>query len=73
MTVYLMKEKTDAFTSYKCFKVWLKKQLNVVVKCLHADRGGKYLSNAFIKYLDERGVERKLTIHDMPEENGVAE
>jgi hypothetical protein len=47
--------------------------VNTQIKCLHLDRGGEYLSNKFISYLDEQGVERKLTVHDTPEENGLAE
>jgi hypothetical protein len=31
------------------------------------------MSNKFIKHLDERGIEQKLTVHDMPEENGMAQ
>jgi hypothetical protein len=68
-----MKAKSEAFTSYKVFEAWLKTQLNLEIKCLHTDRGGEYLGNDFVKYLEERGVERKLTIHDTPEENEVAE
>ena len=31
------------------------------------------MSEEFIQYLEENGTERKLTVHDTPEENGVAE
>ena len=48
-------------------------QMGINIKCLHADRGGEYLNNAFIDYLDEHGMEHKLTVHDTLEENGVAE
>ena len=43
------------------------------IKSLHADQGGEYLSEAFITFLDKKGTEWKLTVHDMPEQNGVAE
>ena len=36
-------------------------------------RGGEYLSKEFIKHLAKHGTEQKLTVHDTPEENGVAE
>lgn len=35
--------------------------------------GREYMSEAFITFLDEQGTARKLTVHDTPEENGVAE
>ena len=72
-TMYLMKTKGEAFSSYQAYEAWLKMQLEMQIKCLHSDRGGEYMSDAFINYLDECGVERKLTIHDTLEENGVAE
>jgi transposase InsO family protein len=53
--------------------VWVSTQLNRPIKCLHADQGGEYLSEAFITFLDEKGTAWKLTVHDMPEQNGVAE
>ena len=40
---------------------------------MHADRGGEYLNEAFITFLDEKGTAQKLTVHDTPEQNGVAE
>ena len=33
----------------------------------------EYLSNAFSAHLSKQGTERRLTSHDTPEENGVAE
>jgi transposase InsO family protein len=68
-----MRTKAEAFSSYRLFAAWVKTQLEIDIKCLHSDRGGEYLSGAFIQYLDEKGTERKLTVHDTPEENGVAE
>jgi hypothetical protein len=35
--------------------------------------GGEYLNEAFITFLDEKGTTWKLTVHDTPEQNGVAE
>jgi len=40
---------------------------------LQPDRGGEYLSNAFSKHLADAGTARRLTIHDSPQLNGVAE
>lgn len=43
------------------------------IKVLHSDRGGEYMSEEFTTFLDRKGTERKLTVHDTPQENGVAE
>ena len=72
-TVYLMRSKSDAFASYRSFATWIRTQFGLEIKCLRSDRGGEYLSHDFINYLEDHGTERRLTTHDTPEENGVAE
>ena len=65
--------KSDAFQSYKHFEAWCDTQLKVKIKILHCDRGGEYLSDEFSKYLKKCGTTAKLTVHDTPAHNGVAE
>ncbi|KAF8636859.1 hypothetical protein AX14_010377 [Amanita brunnescens Koide BX004] len=72
-TIYLLREKSETFAAYKSYYAWVLNQLGKTIKCLHTDRGGEYLSDKFISFLDEHGVGRKLMVHDTPEENGVAE
>jgi len=48
-------------------------QNSVSIKTLQTDRGGEYLTNAFSKHLTQAGTIHCLTIHDSPEQNGVAE
>ena len=43
------------------------------MKRLHSDRGGEYLSDDFTCHLKSKGTEQKLTTHNTPEHNGVAE
>jgi len=53
---------------------WDKLQFGVpAFKALRSDRGGEYLGKEFSKYLTQQGTVRKLTVHDTPEYNGVAE
>ena len=61
------------FDSYQAFKAWLLTQFNTKVKRLRSDHGGEYLSVKFTKYLESKGTERRVTVHDTPEHNGVAE
>ena len=72
-TIYLLREKSEAFECYKSFAAWTKTHMDITIKCLHSDRGGEYLSNQFLGFLDGQGTESKLAVHDTPEENGVSE
>ena len=51
----------------------LLRQKIIHIKKLHLDRGGEYLSKEFSDHLAKSGTKRNLTVHDMPEHNGVAE
>jgi len=57
----------------KEFESWCKTQHGAKVKVLHSDRGGEYLGKEFTVYLKSAGTEHKLTMHDTPQHNGVAE
>ncbi|CAL8131459.1 unnamed protein product [Prunus armeniaca] len=43
------------------------------VKCLRSDRGGKFLSSEFIKFCEDHGIQRQLTMAYTPQQNGVVE
>jgi len=47
--------------------------LGVVIKTLYSNCGGEYLDKGFTLYLKSRGTEQKLTVHNTPAHNGVAE
>jgi hypothetical protein len=72
MTVYLLQQKSDSFDVYKAFVAWVETHLSKKIKVLYMDRGGEYLSIEFTAFLDGKGTEQKLVVHDTPEENGVA-
>jgi transposase InsO family protein len=71
--IYILKKKDQAFEAYQDFEAWMKAQKDTVIKTLHSDRGGEYLSDAFSEHLAKAGTVRNLTVHDTPEHNGVAE
>ena len=80
--VYPIQAKSDVFET---FKKWLamvensaSKRLKVLqwskrLKTLQSDNGGEYLSNAMIRFLEERGIQHRLTTPHNPHQNGVAE
>ena len=47
--------------------------LGIVIKTLHSDCRGEHLDKGFTLYLKSRGTEQKLTMHDTPAHNSVAE
>jgi hypothetical protein len=71
--LYLIRLKSDTFTSYKTFEALCKTQFKAPVRILRSDRGGEYLDEQFIAHLEKAGTHHKLTVHDTSEHNGVAE
>jgi transposase InsO family protein len=65
--------KDQTLDAYKSFAAWAQTQKGVKIKRLRSDRGGEYTRNDFTKFLQEQGTERRLTTHDTPQHNGVAE
>jgi len=72
-SIELLKSKDETLNAYKTFAAWAQTQHNVKIKRLRSDRGGEYTSGDFTKFLQEQGTERRLTTHDTPQHNSVAE
>ena len=72
-TIHDMYAKSDAFSAYLEFESWLKTQHDAPIKRLHSDRGGEYLSDEFSRHLKRNRMEQKLTTHDTPKHNSIAE
>ena len=68
-----MKRKSDTLTCYKNYEAWAETQHSAKLKRLQSDRGGEYMSTEFDQHLKSKGTIRSLTVHDTPEQNGVAE
>jgi transposase InsO family protein len=71
---YLLTVKSDIFSTYQRFEAWARTQNHCcAIKVLRSDRGGEYLSKEFDQHLAAAGTARRLTVHDTPELNGIAE
>ena len=68
-----LRTKDETFEAYKVFAAWAKTQHGMQIKRLRSDRGGEYTGRKFSAFLREQGTERRLTTHDTPQHNGVAE
>src|SRR6267142_598588 len=69
----VLRTKDETLEAYKAYAAWIYTQHSVRIKRLRSDRGGEYTGNEFTKFLAEQGTERRLTTHDTPQHNGVAE
>ena len=68
-----MSSKDQVFAKYKLYEAMMSQQRDVCIKTLFSDRGGEYTSKEFEEYLAKKGTKHRLTMHDTPEQNGVAE
>ncbi|CAL8990723.1 unnamed protein product [Prunus brigantina] len=71
--VYFLRNKSNAFECFKKFKAMTELQSGHKVKSLRSDRGGEFMSNEFLAYCSEAGIQRQLTVTYSPQQNGVAE
>jgi hypothetical protein len=69
----LLKSKDETLQGYKTFAAWAQTQCDRKIRRLRSDRGGGYTSGNFTKFLQEQGTECRLTMHNTPQHNGVAE
>ena len=61
------------FDAFKQFKAYAENQTGHKIKALRDDKGGEYMSNAFLRFTDECGIVRQHTVQNRPQQNGVAE
>jgi hypothetical protein len=71
--ISILRSKDKTLAAYKAFAAWAQTQHGVRIKRLHSDRGGEYTGNEFSAFLQEQGTEHRLTTHDTPQHNGIAE
>jgi len=73
-TIKFLKLKSEALTAFKQYEAAITRQHpGTQLRTLRSDRGGEYLSAEFDQYLLDRGITRQLTVHDSPQQNGIAE
>jgi len=71
--IYFLRRKSDTLATYKTFEAECRTQHEAKIKVLHSDRGGEYTGEEFVLHLQQNGTKQKLTVHDTPQHNGVAE
>ncbi|GKE63981.1 retrotransposon protein, putative, ty1-copia subclass [Tanacetum coccineum] len=71
--VYLLKHKHEVFETFKIFQKEVENQLGKIIKSLHNDHRGKYMSQESLDHLKEHGIIAHRTIPYKPQHNGVSE
>lgn len=72
-TIYLLKEKSEAFQKFKDFHELVQNEFGRRIKAIRTDRGGEYLNTEFINYLNKNSIKIQRTAPYSPAQNGVAE
>lgn len=65
-TAMLLKRKSNAFDAFRQYKAWAENQLGLKIKALQDDKGGEYMSSAFLRFTDGCGIERRHTTRNRP-------
>ena len=73
MKLYFLKTKDQTFKAYKWDEAYLKTHSENHIKWMHSNWGGEFLSKEMKNRQDTKGTLHELTVHDSPQQNGVAE
>lgn len=68
-----MHHKSDTYSAWVTFTTELFTQYSIKVKLLQSDNDTVFTSAEFTRYLQAQGTIPRLTVHDTPKQNGVAE
>ena len=71
--ITFMKHKSEAFNSFKEWKILVENQTEKKIKRLRTDNGLEFCSTEFNQFCKDAGIARHHTIRYTPQQNGVAE
>ncbi|THG97833.1 hypothetical protein EW026_g4237 [Hermanssonia centrifuga] len=65
--------KDQAFGKFVAWHSQCFTQNGICIKMVHSDRDGEFLGNDFTNFLEREGIVQRLTVHDTPQHNSMAE
>ena len=71
--VYILKFKSEVFSTFQNWKTLVENQYEKKIKILRSDNGGEYVSTEFEKYLRKEGIRHEKTVPKTTEQNGLSE
>lgn len=69
--IYLLKNKSDAFPTFKNFKSLVELQLGLKIKAIQSDWGGEF--RAFTEFLKTEGIHHRISCPSAHQQNGLIE
>ncbi|MBW0561246.1 hypothetical protein O181_100961 [Austropuccinia psidii MF-1] len=72
-SVKLLKQKSEAFTHFRNFKVYAEKKLNCKILNITSDGGGRFKNSSFKNFTREQGINHVVSPPHMPQHNGIVE
>eukprot|EP00253_Pinus_taeda_P008959 PITA_08959 len=67
--VYLLKNKSDAFLTFKNFHKWMENDAQSHIGSIRTDNGKEYSSNEFEQYLRQHGIKHQIIVPYNPQQN----
>ena len=71
--IYFLKNKFEAFNTFKIWKARVETETDLKLKCLRSDNGGEYIDGGFKKYCATNGIKMEKTILGTLQQNGIVE
>ena len=71
--VYFLRTKDQCVVAFKKFLAWAENQTSDKLLALHSDHRGEYLARAIKAILDDKGIEHRLMMLGLPQQNRLAE
>ena len=71
--VYFLKSKDEIFDAFVKYKNLAETETGNKIKALQTDNGKEYCNTKFRQFLDQHGIQQRLSIPYNPQQNGVAE
>ena len=71
--LYFQAKKSQTINSYKRNEALIEMQTGNCIKVACSNQGGEFLSDDLTRHQDMRGTKHELTVHDSPQQNGIAE
>jgi len=73
VSINLLHSKDQALASFQAYSARAEKVSGKEIKSLRSDGGGEYMNNQFKKYLENAGIQHRVTPPYSPSQNGLAE
>ena len=61
-TVYYLKTKDEVFDKFVLYKNYVENETGAKIKCIQSDNGREYINQKMLRYLDNCGIKKRLSV-----------